>query len=577
MKVALAQIRTVTGDLKGNTSRILQAIKRAKDGGADIVVFPETAITGYCCGALFENEEFLRKNKQILEEEIAPEVDSNLVAVLGFVDFKGLQKSGFPKITNSAAIIQNKRIIAIYDKIILAGFHHHEDKRYFTPGDKILIPEVKINGKIVKLGTPICEDVWNTDHDRDIVSEMCKAGAELIVSLNQSYFYYGKQPIRRELFSNHSKRNRVPCIDINSVGVGDIVKNLIIYDGHSLAFDSKGDPLAELSVFQEDFAVLDLNQPGISFPALPSKYEEIFDALCFEQRELFSLLGLKKAQVHLSGGIDSAVVAAIAASAMGAENCVFISNPTNDNTKETKEIAVHIADSLGVKLYWNDTEQPYQIVRKAHLDSFGSDAPPAGLSSMQAVLRTVQGLAASHHFKSGILATGNHTEVVLGWASFHDIGSVGVHAPIGDLTKLEVYGLAAYINERFGKEIIPKALYDGSFQPRAELADSFEDPFDYYVMSGICAEIIRNRKGFTALIEDYKNRTLTPDFFPPDPSGRTIYQHCGMEEFKRQVEEAIRRSQASVFKSAQAAPTVIISPRSRGFSSRETIINKYLS
>lgn len=575
MKVAIAQTRTVTGDLEGNTQRILTGIKQAKAAATDIVVFPETAITGYCCGALFENEEFLRANKTMLEERIVPQVSGGLVAIVGFVDLKGIKKSGFPEITSAAAVIQDGKIVAIYDKIILAGFHHHEDKKYFTPGEKVLVPEVTIKGRRVKIAVPICEDVWVSDHDRDIVAEMKAQGAEVIFSINQSYFYYGKQELRRNLFGGHAKRHALPVFGVNAVGVGDIVKNLMIYDGASLCFNSKGEQLAELKRFEDDFSVVDLALTKKHLPTSSSKYQEIFDALIYEQRELFNVLGIKKAQVHLSGGVDSAVVAALAVEAMGKDNTIFISNPTQDNTKETRDIAQHIAAALGVKLYWNDTQEPYLAVKKAHNDAFGSDAPPAGLSSMQAVLRSVQGLAASHHFKTGILATGNHTEVVLGWASFHDIGSIGVHAPIGDLTKLEVYGLAAYINERFGKGVIPKGLYDGSFQPRAELADSFEDPFDYFVMSGVCAEIIRNRKGLKRILEDYKNQTLTPDFFPSDPQGKSIYQHCSFDKFKSQVEEALRRSQTSVFKSAQAAPTVIISPRSRGFSTRETIINRY--
>ncbi|MCP4215015.1 MAG: hypothetical protein GY765_10175 [bacterium] len=597
MKLALAQTKPVTGDLEGNTARVLEYIRQAREAGADVVLFPETAVTGYCCGALFEQEDFVRQNKIMVENVIAPAVSGDLTAVVGFVDFKGLKKSGAVRIGNSAAVIREGKIIHIYDKILMANDNHHEDRKYFTPGTEASVCTVPVKGGQVTIGTPICEDAWYHDHDRDIVGEMTAKGAQLILCLNQSYFYYGKQEIRKALFGGHGRGKGVPVATVNAVGVGDIVKNIMIYDGGSMVFDRCGRLVNELPRFRADFKIVDIpiEAPGADIPPCPqaaagnvavadslreapcssSKYEEIFDALVFEQAELFSLIGLSKAQVHVSGGIDSAVVAVLVKEAMGKDNTVFITNPTACNIAAIRDLADAIAGQLDVPLHVNPTGGIYDQVVSVHTDSFGKAPSLTARASMQAVLRTVQGIAASHHFKSGIVATGNHTEIVEGWASFHDIGSIGVHALIGDLTKIEVFQLSAYINERMGKEVIPKVLYDGTIKPAAELPDAAEDPLDYFVRSGIDAEIIRHRKNPYRLIEDFKNRTLTEDFFPLDWEGKTVYERFTAETFGQQVMEAYGNSRRSVFKSAQGAPTVIISPRSRGFSSRETIINRY--
>lgn len=587
VKVSIAQIKTVTGDLQGNTERIVNGIQKAIESNSDIVLFPETAITGYCCGGLFNQKHFIDFNIKFLEKNIVPIVPKNLVAIVGFVDKYGTTKDGYPEIRNSVAVIQNGKIVGTYDKMLLANGSHHEDRKYFTPGESVKVFEVEIKGEKLVIGCPICEDTWSTDHMEDIVKQMKFGGAQMILCPNQSYFYYGKQEVRRSLFSNHAFENKIPVVSVNSIGVGDIVKNIMIYDGGSMSFDQYGNMITMASKFTEDFVNVDFDlkfDKSKSFSTNPDtmrdvyvdKCKEIFDALVFEQRELFSLIGLKKAQVHMSGGIDSSVVLPIVVEAMGKDNVVAISNPTRDNGDTTKTNAQFTCDALGVKLYWNPFESAYKELQNGFKEAFNVEPSNGAKSCIQAVGRTVQGLSASHLFASGIVATGNHTEIVLGWANFHDIGSIGVHSIIGDMTKMEIFQLAKYINKRFNKEIIPVNLYDGSTKPAAELADAKDDPFDYWLVSGICAEIIRERKDLTDLISEYQNKTLNMDFFPSYPDGSSIYEKVNEEQFIEAVDMCYKRSMLSVFKSAQSAPIVIISPRSRGFSNRETIINKYV-
>lgn len=592
MKISLNQINTVSGDIKGNYKKVLEKTNVALNDGADIIVFPETSFSGYCVGALWDNLDFIFEQENCVKE-LMRIVPYNKCVIVGYISYHGTKPDGFPLLKNSVAVI-NKNRIERYDKQLLANADHHEDRKYFKPGTKTKIFDLFVNNEKIKVGVPICEDSWHINHERNIPKEMVEMGAEMLISINQSYFYYKKQDIRKELFSKIASGLKVPVITLNSVGVGDIVKNIIIFDGASMVFNYNGTHHLEMKRFEEVSGIFEiykkLHQNNSKFiydiRTIPDgfrksinfekceKYEDIIDAITFEQKELFNLLGISKAQVHISGGLDSAVVMALSILSMGKDNCVFITNPTSLNS-DSLPMVKKLSENFGVKIHVNELEDIYQVLNKKDTENFGSELNPTGQATMQAVLRTVQGLAACHRFKSGIVATGNHTEIVLGWASFHDIGSIGVHAPIGDLTKLELFELCEHINKRFKKlgycdNVIPEDLFNGKIIPAAELPDSKYDPIDYYIQSGLCAEIIRNRKTKNNLISDFENKRLTADFFPKD-----IYEKYTMEQFIKEVDFTLSKSRISVFKAAQGAPIVILSPRSRGFSNRETIINKY--
>ena len=571
-KISIHQINTVTGDLQGNTSKILDCIKKDAAENVDLSIFPETSISGYMCGSLWDRIDFVKNQQKKLKEikEYRKSLEMNGVIILGFVKFHGVKKNGFPILTNSVAVIDNEGTWT-YSKQILADSDHHEDKKYFIPGTETKVFKVNLpNVGEVTIGTPICEDSWIIDHHRDIPREMVEMGAEILIIPNQSYFYYGKQEKRVNLFSKVARYNNVPVITVNAVGVGDILKNIVIFDGGSMVFDEDGKLLKELSRFKEidDTFILDNLKP-ITFRK-DSKYKEITDAIVFEQKEYFRLVGIPKGQVHISGGLDSAIVAYLVQKAMGKQNTILITNPSSLNTKSLKYVK-QLTENLSMEYYINPIEEIYQNIIKVHTDSFKKELSDTGKASVQAVLRTVQGLAASHQFGSGIVATGNHTEIVLGWASFHDIGSIGVQAIIGDLTKVELYELSEYINESEGKEIIPVDLFNGLFKPAAELPDAMEDPIDYWVQSGICAALIRDRKTKDDLIWDYQNHSLSRDYFPKMDE---VYKY-DENGWIKQLNFAISKMKNSVYKAAQGAPIVIISPRSRGFSNRETLINKY--
>lgn len=586
ISISMNQIDTVTGDLVGNFKKIKERTLAALGSGSHIVVFPETAFSGYCVGALWDNVDFINEQTSYVNE-LVQMVPHDRCVIVGYVRFVKVKKDGFPLLKNSVAII-NGGELRHYDKQLLANADHHEDRKYFKPGDRTQVFNINVGRQRITIGTPICEDFWYTDHDRNIPEEMVGMGAQMLITVNQSYFYYGKQSLRDKMYSSTSYKYHVPIISVNSVGVGDIVKNIIIYDGSSLAYSANGSNYLEMKRFEEDVAEVRLRKTDtFGFVGLdvsgtfkkqyekPDKFTEIMDAIAFEQRELFKLLNIPRAQVHISGGIDSAVVMALSILSMGKKNCVFITNPTSLNS-DSLPMVHKLAENFKVDIITDDLEEIYQVFNENDKRCFGSESNKTGQATMQAVLRSVQGLAACHRFNSGIVACGNHTEIVLGWSSFHDIGSIGVHSPVGDLTKLELYEFCECINDRFMNlgyvdHVIPEELYNGKITPAAELPDSKYDPIDYYIQSGLCAEVIRNRKSKNQLLKDFSDKKLTPDFFPTD-----VYEKYTIDQFSKEVDFTMRKSRISVFKAAQGAPIVILSPRSRGFSNRETIINKYI-
>lgn len=564
LKIATFQMNTVSGDIEGNYKKAKKFIEESVKSNADFIVLPETAISGYAIGSLWENIDFIKEQEE-KTLELVNIVPPDKCLVIGYASFWGIKKNGYPRIKNSALISNNGKIHR-YDKQYLAGDNHQEDKKYFEEGDESLVFDIKLKNQNIKIGTPICEDIWYIDHSRDIPKEMVDMGAEFLISINQSYFYYGKQKIRENLINRFEN---ISFLYLNSCGVGDIVKNIIIFDGGSLFWNGKN--MNSFPRFKEYDAILETISL-IKVDNYKDKYDEIIEALIFEQKELFKLCGISNAQVHLSGGLDSSIVAYLVAKSMGKENTVFITNPS-DLSSDSINFARHTAKKLDIKLWENPIQEIYDKILEVDEKSFeGMDLNPVGKSTIQAVLRTCLGLYNAHRFKSGLVSCGNHTEIVLGWANFHDLTNAAVHAIIGDLTKIELFELSEHINKKENDIIIPEELYNGKIKPMAELPDvgKKEDPIDYVIDSPICATMIRDNKSKKGLINDYINNNLNSEYFNDD-----IYNKYPYDEFIKHVEFCYKKAKISVFKAVQGPPIVILNSRSRGFSNRETIINKY--
>lgn len=577
LKYSVHQINTVTGDLDGNTNQILDGIFNDYTNDVQVSIFPELAISGYMCGSLFDRPDFIKNqmDKLTVIHDKYKSLNLSSVVILGFARMEGLKRNGFPELYNSVAVI-DKNGIRTYDKQILADSDHHEDKKYFQEGKETKVFEVDIPfyGKTI-IGIPICEEAWVENHKRDVCGDMIKLGAQILIIPNQSYFFYGKQKERFEQFSKVAKYNNVPVIAINSVAVGDILKNILIYDGGSMVFNSDGYLIHEFERFENTSNTFRINDAEPIAPKPTSKYKEITDALIYGQKELFTQCGLEKAQVHVSGGLDSSVVSALVIKSMTKDNVVFISNPSNLNTK-SKDYVQHLDDKLGTKTWWHPIQEIIDTMDKVDDEHMvangGSPLSDTARASNHAVLRTVLALSDSHRFKTGVVSASNISESILSWTSILDVSYVGVCALIGDLTKVELFELSAYINdELYGDEIIPKDLYDGTFAPAAELPDAQTDGIDYYIHSGIGASLVRDRKTKSDLMYEFSNHLLDKDYFPKMDE---VYKYT-LNEWENELDFAIKKMKQSVYKTAVSVPTVIVSPRSRGFSNRETLINKY--
>jgi NAD+ synthase (glutamine-hydrolysing) len=586
MRIKLAQINTVTGDLINNSNKIKNILlESVEKNDCDMIIYPETAFSGYCCGALWDRQEFILDQEKLLHELflISP---SEMCVIIGFVSYHGMRKNGFPRLRNSVAVINDGRI-QVYDKQLLANTGHHEDRKYFESGKETKVFDVKIKDKTFKIGTPICEDVWYLDHTRNIPKEMVELGAEILISVNQSYFYYGKNKVRWNMYSDLINKLKVPFITVNAVGIGDIGKNILIYDGSSMYFNNQGNLIKILKSFDEDTLIIEDDFYKFSsntrhpYYLKDNKFDEITRALVFATKEIFRLNNIKKAQIHLSGGLDSSLVLVLAVLALGKENVVVITNPSSCNTKKIYKNVEHIVKKLGLKLYVNPIQEIFEKILEVDKQSFPEnlELDDAAQSCIQATLRTCLGLYNAHRFKTALISTTNHTELCLGFSSYLDISYAGILALIADLSKVECYQLSEYLNkELFNDEIIPKSLYDGSCKASAELPDNKgEDPIDYFIQSGVCCEVIRKNKSKKQIINYFKNKTLTEDYFPILEifKNKTIYEHCTLETFTKELERTFKGFKGSVYKTEQCPPVPTISPYNRGFSKRETLINKY--
>jgi NAD+ synthase (glutamine-hydrolysing) len=294
LKIGLHQDLTVTGDIKGNMDQIKIRIVEDMNDGVDLSIFPETAVTGYMCGSLWDKESFVRHQSEEAQdlENYLWDIGYEGAVIIGYVDYLGNKGNGYPHLKNAAAVI-TKSGRSVYHKQLLAYADHHEDKKYFDRGDKSQVFEVHLpNVGRVRIGIPICEDIWHTDHQRQIATEMVMdGGADLLVNINQSYFYYGKQRKRYDLLSGLSNLLEVPIISCNALGVGDILKNIVIFDGGSMVFNDDGEMIKEFPRFKEhnESFVLGEQEP-LQF-LYPSKYEEITWAILFEQKEFFRVSG----------------------------------------------------------------------------------------------------------------------------------------------------------------------------------------------------------------------------------------------------------------------------------------------
>jgi len=533
MKIALCQINTTVGNYDFNKEKILNYYSKAIKLNADIVVLPELTITGYPPQDLLLENGFVDDNLATLNE-IATQ--STIPMIIGFVR----KENG--RLYNSAALCQDGKIVDIYDKILLPTYDVFDEDRYFENGKIPGVWEVVINEKIVKIGIQICEDLWDREYDTKVSKLQNENGAELIINISASPYHEGRICERKELIKEKVKDIKIPFLYCNLIGGQDE----LIFDGESLAYNADCEQIAQGKVFEEDLIIVDSESTSEKkYPILPSE-EKLYNALCLGVKDYFRKTGHSEALIGLSGGIDSALVACIAADALGANNVHGVSMPSHFSSGHSKDDAKELAENLKINyetIAIQDIVNSFEALLKPQ---FAGTKRNVAEENIQARMRGNILMALSNKFGWMVFSTGNKTEIALGYCTLYGDMSGGLSV-ISDLSKVDVYRISRWINEVAGYDRIPKSTIEK--EPSAELAEDQVDPFDYDIVSPLVDAIIEERKSPKELIENGADEELV----------MRLYRLIRINEFKRR----------------QAAPGLRVSSKAFGVGRRVPIVNHY--
>ncbi len=474
MKIALAQFNPTVGDFAGNTARILALAAKAKERGADLAVFSELCICGYLPQDLLERPAFIDRNLKELKQ-LAAKIP--LPAIVGYVGRVKNDKG--VGIANKAALIGGGKVLFEQSKMLLPTYDVFDESRYFQPATEQKV--VEFCGD--KLGITVCEDVWNDKnfwavrrYDRDPVTELVGQGTSVLINISASPYTIDKRALRVDMLRSIAMNHQLPIVYVNQVGGNDS----LIFDGASVALTLDGKVAAQAAAFAEDLVLFDTaTGQGEIHEQPPEEVAYAFDALVLGTRDYVHKCRFSKALVGLSGGIDSAVVAAIAVEALGAENVLGVSMPGPFSSEGSKEDAAALAKNLGIELKTIPISPVFDAYRSALKPVFGSRKEDVTEENIQARIRGNYLMALSNKFGSMVLSTGNKSELSVGYCTLYGDMAGGL-AVISDVPKLMVYELAKFINlksaQKAGnrqREIIPSATIEKP--PSAELRPNQKD------------------------------------------------------------------------------------------------------
>lgn len=548
MKIGFAQINPTVGDLDGNLQLILGAYERLAEAGADLVIAPELAITGYPPQDLLFKSRFVPQNLEILEKLRGCVRKTGLL--VGFVDRNPGRGRPFH---NAAALLQGGWPNQIAYKSLLPTYDVFDEDRYFEPARNVT-PVVFANTKI---GITICEDIWTERYlprslyDCDPVRALVAQGAELILNLSASPFSLGKPGIRREMVATVARNYARPIFYCNAVGGND----QLVFDGNSIAVNSAGDLVAQLPGFRPAEQIVDTR--GLQPLHVENRDDmgELFQALSLGLRDYLWKCNFKSAVLGLSGGIDSAVVAAIAAHALGPENVLGVSMPGPFSSPGSIDDAFALARNLGIKCLQIPITNGFAAFKAQFGEAFAGLAEDATEENMQSRLRGMILMALSNKFGHLLLTTGNKSELAVGYCTIYGDMAGGL-AVISDVPKTMIYALARWINSdksplvRSGP-VIPLSTIEKA--PSAELRPNQTDQ-DTLPPYEVLDEILR------LYVEE-------------NMSGRDIISHGFDEKTVRWVQ---RRVDMNEYKREQAAPGIKVTSRAFGVGRRMPIAQKYV-
>jgi NAD+ synthase (glutamine-hydrolysing) len=574
IRIALAQINATVGDLEGNARKIGEGIERARTLGVDLLAFPELAVTGYPPEDLLLMPRFAQQNLKHVAE--IAKATKSLSVLVGFVDKKD-------DIYNAAALIHDGKLVEVYHKIFLPNYGVFDEDRYFQTGREALVFELQG----VKIGVSICEDIWHAGDP--LKTETVLGDAEIVLNISASPFHAGKRKARQRMIANQASDNAAIIAYVNMVGGQDE----LVFDGNSMIIDPTGALIAQAHSFAEDFLVADVDVEGVfktrlhdprrrkekktlapdhiplktvrlseakkrvvSPPPLESRqliqYDDVgeaYQALVVGTRDYCLKNGFQTVIIGLSGGIDSAVVAAIAVDALGRKNVTGVAMPSPYSSEESLQDAGQLTENLGIKLL----QVPISSILNSYLETtkpfFKGMQEDITEENIQARIRGNILMALSNKFGALVLTTGNKSELSMGYCTLYG-DMAGGFAVIKDCPKTLVYQLAEYKNKQVGRKIIPNRIIEK--EPTAELRPDQKDTDSlppYELLDPILQAYVEEDKGADEIV--------------------------AMGYSPEMVKDIIDRVDRNEYKRRQSPPGIKITPRGLGKDRRLPITNKY--
>lgn len=504
LNINIAQIRSEPGRIKRNKRKIIEVIHEAKKNNDNLVVLPELAIPGYASMDQFLSKKTIKKNKKALKE-IAKET-KGITVIVGFVDTdKKKRPDGKRRRYNSAAVLQDGKRIGVVHKTLLPNYGEFFEPRYFHPSTK----KVEIfNCKGVKIGVQICEDLWDKHYPVKVTKLLAKKGAQVVINLSSSTFEVDKDQERLKLLKKKAKRHKVYMVYANAIGSFDGGRAQLVFDGQSMIVSNKGELLAKGKAFKKDQFSVNLDQANKIVEKRLSKQEQIYRALVMGVKDYFKRAGIKQAVLGLSGGIDSAVTAALVVAALGKDNVTGILMPSEFSSEDSINDAVELANNLGIRYEIANIDEINKVVAKLSKQIVGRDLKDITKQNIQARIRGILLMAFANDEDAMVTSTGNNTEKAVGYFTLYGDSNGGI-SPLGDIPKLGedgVYALAKHINKRAKRTIIPKNTI--SKPPSAELTHNQTDErslgIPYKILVPLKAAIIRGESTKKFKKEDVK-------------------------------------------------------------------------
>jgi len=544
VKIALAQINPTVGDFTGNLAKIVAASRRAAAQGARLTVFSELAICGYPPADFLEKPSFLARCRTAVDELAAATRDLP-TAVLAGVALPAEPQTGKPAV-NAAVLLDGGRLLLEQHKRLLPFYDVFDEQRYFAPSKPQQV--VELDG--LRLAVTICEDAWNDKnfwprrlYSVDPVEELMSQQPAVLINLSSSPFWHGKRAVRRQMLSAIAARNGVPVLLVNQVGVNDS----LVFDGSSIALNAHGELIAQAASFEEDLIVVDpFLAPSVKVPD-EDDTEATYRALVLGTRDYVRKCGFKKALIGLSGGIDSALVAAIAAEALGAENVLCIGMPSPYSSSGSIDDSRELAANLGIRFEMIGISGLFAEYTRSLEPLFAGTPPGITEENIQSRIRGSLLMALSNKFSALVLTTGNKSEMAVGYCTLYG-DMVGALAVIGDLVKTRVYDVCRWINR--DREVIPAVILEKP--PSAELRPDQKD-----------TDSLPPYEVLDPILEAYVERYETPE---------QIAQANGFPlDLVQQVVHLVERSE---YKRQQAAPVLKVTAKSFGMGRRFPIAVK---